>query len=87
MTNELTLIKEERDCVRESNRDLGKKLSLLSQDYLSLKEKCRMQVTTIDQLKDEMSSMQETLKNTHSVRLSYILFIYLFISIEMTLCF
>ncbi|XP_008544014.1 GRIP and coiled-coil domain-containing protein 2 [Microplitis demolitor] len=69
LTNELTLIKEERDCVRESNRDLGKKLSLLSQDYLSLKEKCRMQVTTIDQLKDEMSSMQETLKNTHSAQI------------------
>lgn len=68
MTNDLTAIKEERDCIRESNRDLGKKLSLLSQDYLSLKEKCRMQLTTIDQLKEEMDGMQESLKTTHSVR-------------------
>ncbi|KAH0541036.1 GRIP and coiled-coil domain-containing protein 2 [Cotesia glomerata] len=69
LTNDLTAIKEERDCIRESNRDLGKKLSLLSQDYLSLKEKCRMQLTTIDQLKEEIDSMQETLKTTHSAEM------------------
>ncbi|CAD6221227.1 GSCOCG00005100001-RA-CDS [Cotesia congregata] len=69
LTNDLTAIKEERDCIRESNRDLGKKLSLLSQDYLSLKEKCRMQLTTIDQLKEEMDNIQETLKTTHSAEL------------------
>ncbi|KAG8042105.1 hypothetical protein G9C98_000096 [Cotesia typhae] len=66
LTNDLTAIKEERDCIRESNRDLGKKLSLLSQDYLILKEKCRMHLTTIDQLKEEMDIIQETLKTTHS---------------------
>ncbi|XP_034948784.1 GRIP and coiled-coil domain-containing protein 2-like [Chelonus insularis] len=72
LISEVTLIKEQRDFAQENAKDLGKKLATLNQDYLSLKDKCRTQVTIINQLKEQMESSEEMLKENFTVQLASI---------------
>lgn len=67
LNDESNFIKEERDGARNSARDLGKKLSSLSQDYSSLREQCRGQLTTIDHLQNKLEETQQTLNTKYTV--------------------
>ncbi|KAK0085536.1 hypothetical protein PV325_004975 [Microctonus aethiopoides] len=70
LTDELILVKEERDHARKTARDLGNKLTSLTQDYASLREQCRGQLTTIEQLREELEVTQENLQKNHTAEIS-----------------
>ncbi|KAK0168434.1 hypothetical protein PV327_002234 [Microctonus hyperodae] len=70
LTDELTLVKEERDFARKTARDLGNKLTTLTQDYANLREQCRGQLITIEQLREEVEVTQENLQKIHTTEIT-----------------
>ncbi|XP_015111846.1 GRIP and coiled-coil domain-containing protein 2 [Diachasma alloeum] len=70
LTTDLSLVREERDSVRDSARDLGKKLSALSQDYSTLREQYRMQLSVVDRIRDEFETKEESLKTNYEMQIS-----------------